>query len=69
MAWTNYWMTKMPKPTHEQIKKVAEALSDALFNDWEELCNFVQSSLEYQYDDEEGMRNFLEDWKDYVEKE
>jgi len=59
----------MPKPTHEQIKKVAEALADVLFNDWEELCNYVQSSLEHQYDDEEGMRNFLEDWREYVEKE
>lgn len=57
----------MPEPTQEQVKKVAEALADALFNDWEELCNFVQSSLEYQYkDDENGMRNFLEDWHEYV---
>jgi len=52
-------------PTPEQIKKVAEALSDALYNDWEELANFVQASLEAQYED--NYECFLEDWAAYVE--
>lgn len=51
-------------PTHEQITKVAEALAEVLARDYEELVNFVQSSLEAQY--EGNYECFLEDWHEYV---
>lgn len=52
-------------PTHEQVMRVAEELSDQLARDREELINFVYESLAQCY--EEDPDSFLEDWHEYVD--
>ena len=57
----------MTNPTDKRVMRVAEQMAEVLARDYEELVNFVFSSLEAQYKD--SPESFLEDWREYVEED
>jgi hypothetical protein len=51
-------------PSHDQIRKVAEALARELAKDFDELAQFVEDTLTYQY--KGNYECFVEDWQAYI---
>jgi len=62
--WKEIGRLEMPPKTHANIVLVAEALTDKLARDREELANFVTEALLRCY--QEDPDSFYEDWERYV---